>query len=196
MSSGFRKEPDVRVTREQAAANREKILEVAGTLFRERGFDGIGVADIMKRAGLTHGGFYGHFPSKEDLAAEITTRVLGKEGWLERLTGLAEPTVRDVVRSYLSPRHRDDPGHGCLFAALGSDVVRQPRSVRHAFTDGLRLRVEALKRLLPGSGEARRKKALATMAGLVGALVLSRAVDDPELSDEILEAAAAAFGRT
>jgi len=74
----------VRVTREQAAAHREKILEVAGTLFRERGFDGIGVADIMKEAGLTHGGFYGHFASKEDLAAETTARVVGREGWLER----------------------------------------------------------------------------------------------------------------
>jgi TetR/AcrR family transcriptional regulator, transcriptional repressor for nem operon len=112
------------------------------------------------------------------------------------LTGVAEPTVRDVARSYLSPRHRDDAGHGCLFAALGSDVARQPRSVRHAFTEGLRLRVEALRKLLPGSAEARRKKALATMAGLVGALMLSRAVDDPRLSDEILEAAAATFGRT
>ena len=79
----------MRVTRERAAANREKILEVAGTLFREHGFDGIGVADIMKRAGLTHGGFYGHFASKGDLAAEITTRVLGREGWMQRLTGAA-----------------------------------------------------------------------------------------------------------
>jgi len=186
----------VRVTREQAAANREKILEVAGTLFRERGFDGIGVADIMKRAGLTHGGFYGHFSSKDDLAAEITERVLTREGWLERLTGTANPSVGDVVRNYLSPRHRDDAGHGCLFAALGSDVVRQPRSVRRAFTEGLRLRVDALRRLLPGrSAAARRQRALATMAGLVGALMLSRAVDDPKLSDDILEAAAATFGR-
>src|SRR5919201_6313878 len=96
----------VRVTREQAAANREKVLEAAGTLFRERGYDGIGVADIMKRAGLTHGGFYGHFPSKDDLAAEITTRVLGREGWLERLTGNPNPSVSELVGSYLTPRHR------------------------------------------------------------------------------------------
>jgi TetR/AcrR family transcriptional regulator, transcriptional repressor for nem operon len=185
----------VRVTRDQAAAHREKILDVAGTLFREHGFDGIGVADIMKRAGLTHGGFYGHFSSKDDLATAITARVLGKEGWLERLTGVEHPTIRDVVRHYLSPQHRDDAGHGCLFAALGSDVVRQPRSVRHAFTEGLRLRVDALRTLLPGSAAARRKQALATMAGLVGALMLSRAVDDPELSNEILEAAASTFGR-
>ena len=184
----------VRVTREQAAANREKILEVAGTLFRERGYDGIGVADIMKRAGLTHGGFYGHFPSKDDLAAEITSRVLGREGWLERLTGKRRPTMADVVRNYLSPRHRDDPGHGCLLAALGSDVVRQPPSVRHAFTDGLRKRVDIVRDLLPGrSAAGRRQDAIAVIAGLVGALLLARAVDDPKLSDEILEAVAASL---
>jgi TetR/AcrR family transcriptional repressor of nem operon len=186
----------VRVTREQAAAHREKILEVAGALFRERGFDGIGVADIMKRAGLTHGGFYGHFASKDDLAAEITSRVLGREGWLERLTGKPDPSVGEVVTSYLSPRHRDDAGRGCLFAALGADVVRQPKSVRRAFTSGLRSRLDALKELMPGrSASARRRKALAVMSGLVGALILSRAVDDPKLSDEILESAAVTFGR-
>ena len=186
----------VRVTREQAAANREKILDVAGTLFRQHGFDGIGVADIMKHAGLTHGGFYGHFASKEDLAAEITARVLGRPGWAERLTRSATPTFSDVVGSYLSPRHRDDAGHGCLFAALASDVARQPKAVRRAFTEGLRDRVEALRKLLPGrSAPARREKALATMAGLVGAMILARAVDDPALSDEILEAAGSTFGR-
>src|ERR1700704_4938721 len=110
--------PSVRVTREQAAAHRQKILDVAGTLFRQHGFDGIGVADIMKRAGLTHGGFYGHFASKDDLAAEITSRVLGREGWMQRLAGPAKPSLGDVVRRYLSPRHRDDAGRGCLFAAL------------------------------------------------------------------------------
>ena len=186
----------MRVTRGQAAANREKILEVAGTLFRERGYDGIGVADIMTRAGLTHGGFYGHFPSKDHLAAEITSRVLGREGWLERLTGSANPSLSDVVRKYLTRRHRDNAGHGCLLAALGSDVVRQPRSVRHAFTEGLRRRIDVLSRVRAGRSAARRRRALATMAGLVGALMLSRAVDDPHLSDEILEATAASLGRT
>jgi len=140
----------VRVTREQAAANRERILEVAGTLFRQHGYDGIGVAEIMKQAGLTHGGFYGHFASKDELAAEITGRVLGRPGWTERLTRSANPTFGDVVRGYLSTRHRDDAGRGCLFAALASDVVRQPKPVRHAFTQGLRDRVETLGSLLPG----------------------------------------------
>jgi TetR/AcrR family transcriptional repressor of nem operon len=108
----------VRVTRKQAAANREKVLDVAGTLFRERGFDGIGVADIMKRAGLTHGGFYGQFGSKDDLAAETTARVLGKAGWQERLTGKANPSFGDVVRAYLSPRQRDDPEPAVCYPRL------------------------------------------------------------------------------
>ena len=186
----------MRVTRKQAAANREKVLDVAGTLFRERGFDGIGVADIMKRAGLTHGGFYGQFGSKDDLAAETTARVLGKAGWQERLTGKANPSFGDMVRAYLSPRHRDDPGTGCLISALGSDAARQPRAVRRAFTDGFRARIDALVKLVPGRSQAaRREKALATMAGLVGALILSRAADDPALSDEILKATATELGR-
>jgi TetR/AcrR family transcriptional repressor of nem operon len=186
----------MRVTREQAAANREKVLHAAGTLFRQHGFDGIGVADIMKRAGLTHGGFYGQFPSKDDLAAEACARVLGKEGWVERLTGTPKPPLGALIRAYLSAHHRDDPGHGCLMAAVGSDVVRQPRAVRRAFTDGLRARVDALLTVVRGrSAAAQREKALATMAGLVGALMLSRAVDDPAFSDEILEAAATAFTR-
>jgi TetR/AcrR family transcriptional repressor of nem operon len=184
------------VTRQQAAANRERVLEVAGTLFRERGFDGIGVADIMKRAGLTHGGFYDQFGSKDDLAAEATARVLGKTGWQQRLTGKPDPSFGDAVRAYLSPRHRDDPGTGCLISALGSDAARQSRAVRRAFTDGFRARIDAWLTLVPGrSRAARRKRALATMASLVGALILSRAVDDPTLSDEILEAAATELGR-
>jgi len=182
------------VTREQAAANREQILDAAGTLFREHGFDGVGVADIMRRAGLTHGGFYGHFASKDDLAAEAAARIVARGGWAERITGKPKPTLADVVRSYLSSRHRDEPGQGCLFAAVGSDVVRQPRSIRHAFTDGVRVRLETLRDLMPGrSASARRRKAVVTLAGLVGALVLARAVDDPELSDEILKAARATF---
>ena len=187
----------MRVTREQATANREKVLYAAGTLFRQHGFDGIGVDDIMKRAGLTHGGFYGQFPSKDDLAAEACARVLGNQRWVEGLTETPKPSLGALIRAYLSADHRDDPGRGCLMAALGSDVVRQPRAVRRAFTDGFRARLDAVLKLVPGrSADARRKRALATMSGLVGALMLSRAVDDPKLSDEILDAAATTLGRT
>ena len=186
----------MRVTRERAQANREKILDAAARLFRERGYDGVGVADIMKRAGLTHGGFYGHFGSKDYLAAEITARVLVADDWLEQLTGKADPSLAEAVRSYLSQAHRDDPGRGCLFAALGSDVARQPKVVRHAFTEGLRKRIDGFRRLMPGrSAAARRQRAIATLAGLVGALVLARAVDDPRLSDEILAATATSIAR-
>ena len=186
----------MRVTREQAAQNRQRIVEVASRLFRERGIGGIGVADVMKAAGLTHGGFYGQFASKDDLAAEATARVFGKVGWQQRQTGKADPSFGDVVHGYLSSRHRDDPGTGCLLAALGSDAARQPRAVRRAFTDGFRRRVDELMMLVSGRSQtARREKALATMAGLVGALILSRAVDDPALSDEILEETATELGR-
>src|SRR5258708_13465421 len=138
----------------------------------------------MKRAGLTHGGFYGQFASKDDLAAEVTARVLGKAGWPERLTGKANPSFGDVVRAYLSSRHRDDPGTGCLFAALGSEAARQPRAVRRAFTDGCRARVDALFKLVPGrSAAARREKALAAMAGLAGAPILSPPVNHPALAN-------------
>jgi TetR/AcrR family transcriptional repressor of nem operon len=186
----------VRVTREQAEANREKVLHAAGTLFRQHGFDGVGVAEIMKRAGLTHGGFYGQFPSKDLLAAEACERVLADDDWLERLAGTARPTSGAAIRGYLSTRHRDDPGHGCLLAAVGSDVPRQPRPIRRAFTDGLRRRLDALLSLMPGrSPAARRRKALTTLAGLVGALELARAVDDAELSNEILESTATELAR-
>src|SRR6266851_1881238 len=141
MSSGPGRSTSVRVTREQATANREKVLYAAGTLFRQHGFDGIGVDDIMKRAGLTHGGFYGQFPSKDDLAAEACARVLGNQRWVEGLTETPKPSLGALIRAYLSADHRDDPGHGCLMAALGSDVVRQPKAVRRAFTDGFRARV-------------------------------------------------------
>jgi TetR/AcrR family transcriptional repressor of nem operon len=186
----------VKVTRERAAANREKIVEAAGALFRKHGFDGVGVADIMKAAGLTHGGFYGHFDSKDDLAAQACAHVR-RDRWAEWLDAPADERLDGVVRSYLSTRHRDDRTNGCLFAALGADVVRQPKSVRRAFTERFQAKIDVLRRLVSGrSAAARRKKALATMAGLAGALMLSRAVDDPALSDEILEAAAKTFGRS
>jgi TetR/AcrR family transcriptional repressor of nem operon len=186
----------MKVTREQAAANREKIVEVASTLFRKHGFDGIGVADIMKAAGLTHGGFYGHFESKDDLAAEACARALSREWWKEAMASSAAGGLETIVRGYLSPQHRSNRARGCLIAAVGSDVVRQPRTVRRAVTKGFQSLIEGLRGFMPGrSPAARRKQALATMSGLVGALILSRAVDDSTLSDEILEAATTTFVR-
>jgi TetR/AcrR family transcriptional regulator, transcriptional repressor for nem operon len=184
----------MKVTREQAAQNRERILDAAAQLFRERGFEGIGVADLMKEAGLTHGGFYGHFSSKDDLIAEAAARALTRS--LALLSNLPEGASGDplsaIAGAYLTSKHRDDPGTGCLLAALGSDVSRQGPGVRRAVTDHMRSAVELLTRLVPGKAKAaRRRKAISTYATLVGAMVIARAVDNRELSQEILEAARA-----
>lgn len=180
------------MSREQAAENRRRIVEVAGRLFRERGFDGIGVADLMKAAGLTHGGFYGHFRSKDDLAAEACGRVLDRsaEAWQRWLAEGGEAPLEALLDRYLSDRHRRHPGRGCLFAALAADVARQDDpALRHVLTEGLRPQVDRLAAVMPGDSDAaRRQRALASLSAMVGALVLARAVDDPALSDEILAA--------
>ena len=181
----------MKVSREQAARNRERIVETAAQRFRERGFEGIGVADLMKEAGLTHGGFYGHFSSKEDLIAEASDRVL--MGSLALFTKVAERSPADplsaIASGYLTSTHRDKPGEGCLLAALGPDVSRQGPTVRRAVTDHLRAAVDLLAKLVPGKSKtARRQKAISTYATLVGTMVLARAVDDRALSQEILDA--------
>ena len=185
----------MRVSKEQAAESRERILDAASKLFREHGLDGIGVADLMKSAGLTHGGFYGHFASKEDLMAQACTRALSRsvERW-EKLSEQDQP-LSAIVKNYLSRRHRDDPGGGCALPSLGGDVARQGPPVRRAFTDGVKSLVGILARAVTGrTPAARRKKALAICASLIGGVVLARAVDDRELSDEILDAVSASLG--
>jgi TetR/AcrR family transcriptional regulator, transcriptional repressor for nem operon len=186
----------MKVSREQAAQNRERIVETAARLFRERGFEGIGVADLMKEAGLTHGGFYGHFSSKEDLKAEASTRALMRS--LAVLSKVAERAPGDplsaVAEAYLTSRHRDNPGAGCLLAALGPDVSRQGPAVRRSVTDYVRGAVDLLATLVAGrSKAARRQKAISTYATLVGAMVMARAVDDRALSQEILDAGLASI---
>jgi TetR/AcrR family transcriptional repressor of nem operon len=181
----------MKVSREQAAENRARVIEVAGKLFREKGFDGIGVADIMKGAGLTHGGFYGQFKSKDDLAAQACAQSLERSvaRWTRFAAG--EDPLAAIVTSYLAPSHRNAPGSGCALSALAADAVRQPDAVRSVFTRALQSFAGVLTRLVPAASRpARRRRALATMAGLVGAVILSRAVNDADLSDEILKAAA------
>jgi len=180
----------MKVSREQAAQSRERIVETAAKLFRERGFEGIGVADLMKEAGLTHGGFYGHFSSKEDLVAEASARALMRS--LALFTSVAErgaDPLSAIASAYLTRRHRDNPGEGCLLAALGSDVSRHGPTVRRAVTGHLRSAVDLLAGLVPGKSKAaRRQQAISAYATLVGAMVMARAVDDRTLSQEILDA--------
>jgi TetR/AcrR family transcriptional repressor of nem operon len=181
----------MRVTREKMAENRERIVATAARLFRENGFDGVGVDAIMQGVGLTHGGFYRHFRSKDDLAAEAVAYGLAASA--EKQAVLA--SVDDLVAAYLSPAHRDNRGGGCVMAALGGDVARQGIAVRRKLTVHVRGQLDRLAGwIVGGSAAARRERATATLAGLVGAMVLARAVDDPELSDEILAAARAAYG--
>jgi TetR/AcrR family transcriptional repressor of nem operon len=182
----------MRVSREKAAENRKRIVDTASRLFREKGFDGVGLDAIMKDAGLTHGGFYGHFGSKDQLAAEAVMRALEqstkKQG---RFTSLD-----DLVSDYLSERHRVDLANGCPVAALGADIARQGKGVRHGLTAYVREQLSRYARLFKDcSAASRRKRAIATLAGMIGALTLARAVDDASLSDEILAAARDTFGK-
>ena len=180
----------MKVSREQAEQNRERVLEAAARLFREKGFDGIGVADLMKDAGLTHGGFYAQFESKEDLAAQACARAMEESAqrWERLVEKHPKKPLQAIAESYLSTRHRDGAGAGCTFATLGAEAPRRHPAMRRVFTEGLRVKLARLESLLPMRAAARRRKAMATMAGFVGALVLSRAVDDEQLSREILDA--------
>jgi TetR/AcrR family transcriptional repressor of nem operon len=191
----------MKVSREQVALNRERIVETAARLFRQKGYDGIGVVDLMKSAGLTHGGFYGHFASKEDLLAEATAHAFKRsvERWRERAAAAPdapETAMASIGDSYLSVRHRDGPELGCSITSLGADIARLGPKVRQALTEGAKGQIAVLEELVPGEDEAaKRKQALATYAAMVGAIVLARAVDDEAMSLEVLEAVRASMPR-
>jgi TetR/AcrR family transcriptional regulator, transcriptional repressor for nem operon len=184
----------MRVSKERAAQNRKQILAAAARLFRENGIRATGVDSISERAGLTHGAFYSQFASKEALAAEAIRLALSrsKRVWqraAERKRGREK--FRAIVAEYLSPAHRDAPGRGCVVAALGPSIARQPRTVRAAFTTELKDAVDFLAGLVPGNDPSRRHQdAIAAFACMTGALILARAVDDERFSNEILETAA------
>jgi len=181
----------MKVTREQAAENRERILSLAAKLFREKGFDGIGVADIMKAAGLTHGGFYGHFKSKDDLISQACHRAVDEllaAGELRKALSNKDP-ITLFLENYLSIGHRDNAGSGCLMAALGSEAPRQSAQVRRAFTESAKRLWDALTTLMSAkfSQDHARQKAAVTLATLIGAQVIARAVDDQDISESVLK---------
>jgi TetR/AcrR family transcriptional repressor of nem operon len=183
----------MRVSKEQAAKNRERVIEVAGRLFRERGFDGVGIDAVMAEAGLTHGGFYKSFASKDELIAEACRRTADRstEDWAGHAR--SRRPLADLVTRYLSSAHRDAPADGCLFAALAADAGRRERPVRAVFADGLKAVGAQIMRLMPGRTEARRREAaLAAMATMIGAMAMARAVDDDAFANEILAAARSA----
>ncbi len=176
----------MRVSKEQAAENRDKILKATARLIRERGISGASVDALTEAAGMTHGSLYSQFGSKERLVEEALDHVIAAKG--QEMSGIS--TLRRYVCGYLSAEHRDMPGRGCPFAALGCEMSRLSRGVRERFTDGLRGMIRQLSgRMEPGLKQRQRdEEALAMVASLVGALVLARAVDDPKLSDDILRA--------
>ncbi|MCM2458238.1 TetR/AcrR family transcriptional regulator [Rhizobium sp. CG4] len=170
----------MKVSREQMAQNRGRILEVANQLFKDKGFDAVSVAEVMKAAGLTHGGFYGHFSSKDDLVAQTISHALGADS-------VAGGGFNDFVGSYLSPRHRDNPGRGCPTAGLAAAIRHQTPEAQAAMTDGLRAQITRIEQALKTAGSTEtRRAAIGSWAAMVGAVILARAVNDPELSDEVL----------
>ena len=170
----------------ETAQKHERILNEAARLFRERGFSGAGVAEIMKAAGLTHGGFYAHFGSKEALAAAAVARAFEQsDERIYAITAEAEDPKRAFLDSYLSARHRDAPGKGCAIAALGPEIAREA-AARQPFTAQIKRMIAAMAERFGWKRKDGRQNAIHLLAAAVGALILARAVDDPELSEEIL----------
>jgi TetR/AcrR family transcriptional repressor of nem operon len=171
----------MKVSREQVAENRRTILEAASRLFRERGYESVTVAEIMKAAGLTHGGFYGYFASKDELIAGALADVLSKR---------PEPTgdLADFAAGYLSAAHRDNRAGGCPTAALAAETIRLAGEPRTEMTAGVKRQIARLSRIVPGQTDVqKRQAAIGSWAAMVGAMILARVSDDPALSAEILE---------
>jgi TetR/AcrR family transcriptional regulator, transcriptional repressor for nem operon len=168
--------------------NHDRIVEVAARRIREVGTEAPGVAEIMAGAGLTHGGFYKHFGSRDQLVAEAAERTYAdSERAVQHVIDGAEDPLAAFVDWYLSSEHRDNPGAGCGVVALGNDVARAGDELRSAYTDQVRRYLARLDELLGADGAPRPSDAATVaLSTLVGALLVARAVDDPELSERIL----------
>jgi TetR/AcrR family transcriptional regulator, transcriptional repressor for nem operon len=176
----------MKVSKETSAKNRDELLKAASRLFRERGFDKVGIAEIATAAGLTHGAFYTHFESKDALCAQVIAGATRRGG--------AAPSSmtnwRAYIEAYLSPKHVRDRANGCPYAALAGDVPREGKTVRAAFSNALDNSIDAIAATLGHQGEASsRADAVEALATMVGALVLARTAASPKFRDEILGAA-------
>lgn len=178
----------MRVSRDQMATNRVRILTEASRLFRERGFDAVTVSEVMKAAGQTHGGFYSHFASKDDLVAQTIAFALDGED-------KTMPDLQGWIDVYLSPLHRDHAGEGCPTASLAGLMRQQTPEARVAMARGLDAQIDRFARSLPaGDPASRRRDAIGRWSAMVGALVMARAVDDPALANELLTSTRAWIG--
>ncbi|MGH8446301.1 MAG: TetR/AcrR family transcriptional regulator [Solimonas sp.] len=181
----------MKISKEQVAENRERILGAASELFRERGFGGVTVAEIMNAAGLTHGAFYGHFGSKDDLITQASSYTLARANYPEG----QEPALPVYAAGYLSEQRRDRPDMACAFAALGSEVARASDETRHAFTESVERQIVMFSKSAAGKTAAeRRRNAIVAWSAMLGAMTLARMVNDPALSDELLRETRKALG--
>jgi TetR/AcrR family transcriptional regulator, transcriptional repressor for nem operon len=171
----------MRVTREQMAQNRSLILTEAGRLFREKGFDAVSVADVMRAAGLTHGAFYGHFRSKDDLIAQAIGHAEGSQ------PAAATDNIGDWFDAYLSSAHRDHPDLGCPMAALAGLMRDQAHEAQAAMAEKVAAQIDILAAAMSGASAAeRRRAAIGSWSAMVGAVILARSINDSALSDELL----------
>lgn len=182
----------MRYSREHKQETHDRIVKKASVRLREKGAHGIGVADLMKEAGLTHGGFYAHFDSREALVIEAFAYAMDRsmEHWRKQ-SGQVPPEkqLTQVVETYLSALHRDNPGHGCSIPALGADIARESPKTRKAFAAKLDEMIELIADFIPDAPrKAARKQAIATLATMAGTMLLARIAGSSELSDEVLKA--------
>jgi TetR/AcrR family transcriptional repressor of nem operon len=182
----------MRMSKAESEKNKQEILEAAGRLFRKRGFDGVGVAELMKAAGFTHGGFYNHFSGKDELEREAVKSALTRANGIK--DEIAAGKWKEYVREYLTREHRDGPDTGCTLAALAPDAARKDAKLQGCFAHAIEEVVSALAEHIHKESALKKSRArgqaMQMLSELVGALVLSRAVasGDPELSAELLTA--------
>ena len=185
----------MRLTREQAEQNRRLIVETASRMFRLQGVENVAVADVMKESGFTHGGFYNHFKSKDDLATEAVASAFdyAAKNLSEDIASGNDPqkALNSILANYLSPAHRDTSTGGCPATAFPVDSARSGKDVQAAFADGIEAYLEIFAGRMDGDKREARQRAVALLSGIVGALLLSRAVKKsrPKLSDELLSSA-------
>jgi len=174
-------------------ASHERIVSAAARAIRRSGYDGTGVADIMKEAGLTHGAFYAHFPSREAMLAEAATKACAESAMAAAQAVAASPSgeaLTSMLRAYLSPEHVASAETGCPLATLGSETPRQAPEVRRVTTRHVKEVIDLVARQSPDWGQpGAHERAMLTVAAMVGTLVLARAVDEPKLSDSLCKAA-------
>jgi TetR/AcrR family transcriptional repressor of nem operon len=179
-------------SRAEKAKTHKRIVSIASKKFREEGLAGVGIAELMTEAGLTVGGFYKHFDSRDDLVAEAVTSAFG--GWKRRMDAAASggPSVSlaKLIDSYLNEAHRDNPGTGCAFSALAPEIARSDERTRSLTSEQVRNDIQLIATLLPGRDKRKaRSRAILIFSALVGAMSLARAVSDELLSREILKTA-------